>query len=88
MQVEVVFALPERQVLLSVAVADGATVAEVLAASGISRQFPGQDLDALQAGIWGQPVERSHVAREGDRIELFRPLEIDPREARRLKVRV
>ncbi|MDH5619139.1 MAG: RnfH family protein [Gammaproteobacteria bacterium] len=88
MQVEVVFALPQRQVLLTVAVADGATVAEVLAASGISRQFPGHDLDALQAGIWGQPVERSRVAREGDRIELFRPLEMNPRESRRLKIRV
>ena len=87
MQVEVVFALPERQVLVTVSVPDDATVADVLTASRIARQFP-DDLDALQAGIWGQPVDRSQVVKEGDRIELFRPLEMDPREARRLKARV
>lgn len=86
MRVEVVFALPDRQVLLAVEIAARATVAEVLAASGIARQFPEHDLDALQAGIWGRLVERSQSVRDGDRIELFRPLAMDPREARRLKV--
>jgi putative ubiquitin-RnfH superfamily antitoxin RatB of RatAB toxin-antitoxin module len=85
MRVEVVFAQPARQLLLAVNVGDGATVADALAASGMARQFPGEDLDGLQAGIWGQPVERSRLVRDGDRIELFRPLERDPREARRLK---
>jgi len=85
MQVEVVFALATRQVLLTVHVSEGATVADAVSASGIARQFPGVDLDALQAGIWGQPVDRDRVVSEGERVELFRPLEMDPREARRLK---
>ena len=85
MQVEIVFALPERQVLLTVTVPEGAKVADVIAASGIARQFPDHDLTACQAGVWGQPVDRDRQVRDGDRIELLRPLEMDPREARRLK---
>jgi putative ubiquitin-RnfH superfamily antitoxin RatB of RatAB toxin-antitoxin module len=88
MQVEVVFALPERQVLLTVNLSDGATVAEALEVSRIARQFPGENLDALQAGLWGQPVERDRQVKDGDRVELFRPLAMDPREARRLKAGV
>lgn len=86
MQVEIVFALPTRQVLKTVNVQDGATVADVIAASGLARQFPDYDLDALQAGVWGKPVDRSCQVKESDRVEIFRPLEMDPREARRLKV--
>lgn len=85
MRIEVVFALPERQVLLAPELPDGATVADAIAMSGIARHFPECNLDELQAGIWGQPVDRERVVRKGDRIELFRALEMDPREARRLK---
>ena len=88
MRVEVVFALPERQVLLTVNLADGATVADALEASRIARQFPGEGLDTLQTGLWGQPVDRDRPVKDGDRVELFRPLEMDPREARRLKAGV
>ena len=86
MRVEIVFALPERQELFEVAVEEGATIDDVIAKSGLARLFPGQDLRALQAGIWGKVVARDRVVREGDRVELYRPLEIDPKEARRLKV--
>ena len=85
MRVEVVFALPERQVLLAPEVPDGATVADAIAVSGIARHFPECNLDELRTGIWGQPVDRDRVVRDGDRVELFRDLEMDPREARRLK---
>jgi putative ubiquitin-RnfH superfamily antitoxin RatB of RatAB toxin-antitoxin module len=85
MRVEVVFALPERQVLQAADVPEHATVADVIVVSRIASHFPECDMDALQAGIWGQPVARDHVVREGDRIELFRELKMDPREARRLK---
>lgn len=88
MQVEIVFALPTRQVLKQLRVQDGATVADVIAASRIASEFPGHNLDELQAGIWGHPVDRTHRVEEGDRVELFRPLAMDPREARRLKAGV
>ena len=85
MQVEVVFALPERQRLQSVELPDGSTVADAIKSSGIADTFPGIDLEELQAGIWGRPAGRTCSLRDGDRVELYRPLEIDPREARRLK---
>lgn len=85
MQVEIVFALPERQALLALEVGEGSTVADVIAQSGIGRTFPAVALADLQAGIWGRPVGRDHAVREGDRVELYRPLEMDPKEARRLK---
>jgi len=88
MQVAIAFALPSRQVLKQVHVDDGATVADVIVASRIASEFPEHDLDEMQAGIWGQPIARTHRVKEGDRIELFRPLERDPREARRLKAGV
>ena len=85
MQVEVVFALPDRQVLEALEVEDGATVAEAIARSGIERRFPDEDLSALEVGVWGRTADRSRVLQDGDRVEIYRPLEIDPREARRLK---
>lgn len=85
MRVEVVFALRERQELIETEVGEGATVADVIAISDLSRAFPAIDFAALQAGIWGRPVARNEPVRDGDRVELYRPLEIDPKEARRLK---
>ena len=81
--VEVVVATPDRQELLSLVVDAGATVAEAIAASGIASRFPALDLGALPTGIWGKLVSRQRRVADGDRIELYRPLEIDPREARR-----
>ena len=83
--VELVFALPDKQVLRSITVSEGATVAEVIDEGKLPRDFPGLVLEDMQAGVWGRPVGRDHVVREGDRVELYRPLEMDPREARRLK---
>jgi len=88
MRVEVVFALPDRQELLVVELPDGSSVGAAIEKSRLARQFPDVDFDALQAGVWGKPTARSHVVKEGDRVELYRPLAMDPREARRLKVGV
>ncbi len=80
---EVVFALPDMQALVALTGPAGTTVAEAIAMSGIDRQFPDEQLDALPTGIWGRPVERDQRLADGDRVEIYRPLEIDPREARR-----
>ena len=85
--VEVVLATPDRQVLLTLAVDAGASVADVIAASGIESQFPGLAVSEMPVGIWGKQVPREAAVRQGDRIELYRPLEIDPREGRRQRVR-
>jgi putative ubiquitin-RnfH superfamily antitoxin RatB of RatAB toxin-antitoxin module len=85
MQVEVAFALPERQFLQSVELADGGTVADAIARSELAQAFPEIEIEQLQTGVWGRLAERNHVLVDGDRVELYRPLEMDPREARRLK---
>lgn len=85
MRVEIVFAQPDRQVLDTLEVPPGATVADVIAASKLARQFPDSDPGELQAGIWGRPVARNQAVRDGDRVELYRSLTMDPREARRLR---
>lgn len=81
--IEVVFALPERQSLVGLAIPAGATVGEAIELSGIADEFPEHDLSACRTGIWGRFVERDHVPEDGDRIEIYRPLRIEPREARR-----
>jgi len=82
-QVEIVFGLPERQELVSLLVSRGTSCADAINQSGIAAAFPNVDLDACPIAIWGRPVEKGTQARDGDRIEILRPLDIDPRAARR-----
>jgi uncharacterized protein len=81
--VEVVFALPEEQVLVALLLEEGATIEDAVAASGLYGRFPNHDLKSFDTGIWGRVVARAHVLRSGDRVELYRPLRLDPRDARR-----
>ena len=81
--VELVLGVPDRQELVAVELEAGATVTDVVAASDIQRHFPELSVADLAIGVWGREVPRNHVVREGDRVELYRPLAIDPREARR-----
>ena len=83
MQVEVVFALPQRQELVTVTLDEGATVAEAIERSALAASFPGWNLDECATGIWGRPAERDQRLADGDRVELYRPLQMGPREARR-----
>lgn len=64
------------------------TVRDALAASGLAKRHPGQGLDDLPVGIWGAPCNRGDALRDRDRIELYRPLQVDPKEARRQRQRV
>jgi putative ubiquitin-RnfH superfamily antitoxin RatB of RatAB toxin-antitoxin module len=82
-EIELVYASATRQRLLSIQADAGATVAAVLSQSDIDLDFPDENIDDLAVGIWGKLVDRDHIVRDGDRIELYRPLQIDPREARR-----
>lgn len=81
--VEVVFALPERQELAAVELDEGATVAQAIEKSRIADRFPDQDLGKCEVGVWGRVVGRDHRLRDGDRVEIYRPLLIDPQKARR-----
>lgn len=82
-RVEVAFALPAEQVLIGVSLPANATVDDAIAASGIAERFPDERLQTLETGIWGRPAERQATVRDGDRVEIYRPLLRDPRDARR-----
>ena len=83
LRIEVVFALPGRQELVTVTVNEGATVEDAIARSSLRASFPDWDLENCAVGIWGRPVGREQALQDGDRVELYRTLKIDPREARR-----
>lgn len=82
-RIEVVHALPERQVLLSLVVPEGTTVTQAVSLSGIAGQLPGVELARCAVGVFGKVVEGGHRLRDGDRVELYRPLLVDPKEVRR-----
>jgi len=81
--VEFVFATAADQMLVQLQVPDGSTIADVIDASGVRDRFPDENLDALKAGVWGKFRKRNDGVRDGDRVEVYRELLIDPRDARR-----
>lgn len=81
--VEVVHALPTRQWVVRVPLTDGLTAIEAVRASGILAEAPELDHGELALGIWGRRVNASQQLRADDRVEIYRPLQCDPREARR-----
>jgi len=82
-KVEVVFALADDQSLKTLRLHSGATVRDAIALSGLCDSYPGFDLAALPVGIWGQRVTANRRLQDGDRVEIYRELIMDPREARR-----
>ena len=82
-QVEIIFATADEQLLSVLTVPANATIGDVIAMSALAEHFPEHDLGAMRVGVWGHPADRSQAVRDGDRIEIYRPLEIDPRVARR-----
>ena len=83
MRVEVAHGTAERQILVSLEVQEGSTVAQALAAAGAARAFAGLRLESMPVGVFGRQVDRDTVLGPGDRVELYRPLTTDPKEARR-----
>ncbi len=83
--VEVVYALPEEQTLLSVMVEDGATVKDVILQSTILQEYPDLNIDSLTVGLFGKATKMTQVVREKDRVEIYRPLIADPKEVRKRK---
>jgi uncharacterized protein len=84
----VVFALPERQWSWSVALADDADVAAALVAARAQADDKARDESVpwdADVGIFGEPCGRDAVPRDGDRIEIYRPLRSEPKESRRAR---
>ena len=83
MEIEVVYALPDRQDLIRRSMPAGTTVAEGIRLSGVLEKHPGIDLAVNKLGIYGKLTKADAVLRDRDRIEIYRPLIADPKEARR-----
>jgi len=71
----------------AVALAPGATVFQALEASGMHEEFPDADLRSAVVGVWGRKARLEQVLRERDRVEIYRPLKVDPKLARRERFR-
>lgn len=82
-QVEVVYALPEKQYLRRVTLPQGATLEQAIIASGLLELRPDIDLKKNKLGIYSRPAKAGDEVQDGDRVEIYRPLIADPKELRR-----
>jgi uncharacterized protein len=85
--VAVCYALPDVSFLVQLEVASGTTIAQAIAASGVLARFPEIDLARNKLGLFGKLKPADTVLRDGDRIEIYRPLQADPMESRRRRAR-
>jgi putative ubiquitin-RnfH superfamily antitoxin RatB of RatAB toxin-antitoxin module len=81
LRIEVVYALPERCWATTVQLPAPATVGEALAMAVLP--VPGLVVDPARLAVYGRTVELTSPLHDGDRIEILRPLQVDPKEARR-----
>jgi len=81
--IRVAYATREEQVIIELSVADGTTIQEAIQRSGILNRYPDIDLRRQGVGVFGQARALDYCPRTGDRIEIYRPLVLDPKEARR-----
>lgn len=82
--VEVAYALAEKQQIIALEVAEGTTAAEAAEQSGITKSFPEIDLAKVNMGIFGKAIKPAkHVMQAGERVEIYRALIADPKEARK-----
>ena len=83
MIVEVAYALAEKQSLITLEVKEGSTLKEAIDASGILKQYKQIDLSKDRVGIFSKFATLDTVLREKDRVEIYRPLEADPKKVRK-----
>ena len=82
-EVEVVYVEPGQEFARTLLISNGATVRDVIAQSGLSAAFPTLDITDNNVGIYARRVNLDTVVTAGDRVEIYRPLTIDPMQARR-----
>ena len=82
-EVQVVYAKPAEQLVISIGVDAGATLVQAVQQSGVLDRYPEIEIETLKAGIFGKAAGPDTVLSEGDRVEIYRPLIADPKEARK-----
>jgi len=85
--IEVVYALPEKQIVRQMNLPEGTTAEQAVKLSGILPQFPEIDLLKNRLGIYGKLVSPTAVLCNRDRVEIYRPLRVDPKENRRKRAK-
>jgi putative ubiquitin-RnfH superfamily antitoxin RatB of RatAB toxin-antitoxin module len=85
LQVEVAYATPEKQMIIPLQVAEGTTLFQAAEQSGISGYFPELILSQVNMGVFGKLEKRprQRVLKDQERVEIYRPLQIDPKEVRK-----
>ena len=81
--VEVAYATPQRQITKSLTLPDGSNVEHAIRASGLLDEFPEIDLAHQRVGVFGEFVRLDECLHGGERVEIYRALIADPKEARR-----
>ena len=79
MKIAIAYAVPGRQVLIAHTIAEGTTIAQAIASSGILEQLPQVDLEKNKVGIFGKVKPLDTVLAAGDRIEIYFPVTVDPK---------
>ncbi|BDX01755.1 MAG: RnfH family protein [Marinomonas sp.] len=84
MRVEVAYALPEKQKIIALEVEEGCSVRDAVRRSNINAFFPDVDVETVKVGIFGKAVRNAEeqALKEGERVELYRELKVDPKQAR------
>lgn len=82
-RVELVYALPDAQEVLDLELPEGVTARRALSLSGMLERHPDIDEDTVKLGIYGSTVAADTILKDGDRLEIYRPLLADPKLARR-----
>lgn len=85
-KVEVAYAKADQQRIIAVEVLPNATIEDAIMASNILNQFPEINLDDVKVGVFSKLASLQSRLREGDRVEIYRPLQIDPKQARLLRL--
>lgn len=86
--IQVIYALPGTQEIVEIELQEGAHVKDAIDASGITLRHPEIDLGTQEIGVWGRPVTLTTLVRDRDRVEIYRALSADPKQARRSRAAV
>lgn len=86
LSIEVCYAAPQGQTLIAVALPEGATLQQAIEASGILRRYPDIDLGTQKVGVFGKLKTLDTVLADHDRVEIYRPLLVDPKLSRQRRV--
>lgn len=82
--VEVAVAWPELQVVVALRLARGSTVGDAIERSGLRERFPDMEISSERLGVFADRRNPDDQLRDGDRVEIYRPLKVDPKVARRM----